>query len=186
MAGHGGNVIHELKTDHREIEALFARIRSAATGTERKELLDEVTVELVRHSVAEEAHLYPAVRDRVPAGEVLADKEVEDHARVERLLKAIESTAAEDPALPGLAATLIEEVTSHIQEEERELFLALQAACDDEELDRLGDRIRRAKATAPTRPHPGAPSSPAARRVLAPGVGLVDRVRDHLTGRPGA
>ncbi|WP_345703952.1 hypothetical protein [Kitasatospora paranensis] len=36
---------------------------------------------------------------------------------------------------------------------------------------------------APTRPHPDAPSSPTARRLLAPGIGLIDRVRDYRSGR---
>ncbi|MQA02628.1 MAG: hypothetical protein GEV07_07875 [Streptosporangiales bacterium] len=34
---------------------------------------------------------------------------------------------------------------------------------------------------APTRPHPSAPDSPPANKLLAPPTGLVDRVRDALT-----
>ncbi|MFY7066141.1 hypothetical protein ACOQFV_09790 [Nocardiopsis changdeensis] len=36
---------------------------------------------------------------------------------------------------------------------------------------------------APTRPHPGAPDTPPADRLLAPGAGLIDRMRDALSGR---
>lgn len=36
---------------------------------------------------------------------------------------------------------------------------------------------------APTRPHPSAPSTPMASKLLAPGAGLVDRARDFVTGR---
>ncbi|MEV6206204.1 hemerythrin domain-containing protein [Kitasatospora sp. NPDC051914] len=185
MAGHGGDVVKELETDHREVEELFAQILKA-TGGHRKALLDEVTIELVRHSVAEEAHLYPAVRKHVPGGDAMADREVEDHARVERLLKEIEDRDADDAALAGLATTLVEEVTSHIRDEEQNLFPALRAACSKADLDQLGDSVRLSKSTAPTRPHPGAPSSPAARKLLAPGVGLIDRVRDYVTDRGAA
>ncbi|MFD9124043.1 hemerythrin domain-containing protein [Kitasatospora sp. NPDC059571] len=185
MAGHGGDVIKELETDHREVEELFAQIMQA-TGEHRKSLLDEVTIELVRHSVAEEAYLYPAVREHVSGGDAMADREVEDHAKVERLLKEIEGTDAGDPRLEALAATLVEEVTSHVRDEEHNLFPALRAACSRAELEELGDSVRRAKATAPTRPHPGAPSSPAARKLLAPGLGLIDRVRDYVADRGAA
>jgi hypothetical protein len=47
----------------------------------------------------------------------------------------------------------------------------------------LGEKIRRAKAMAPTRPHPAAPDTPPANKLLAPGAGLVDRARDFVTGR---
>ncbi|MCU7826820.1 hemerythrin domain-containing protein [Kitasatospora sp. DSM 101779] len=185
MAGHGGDVIKELETDHREVEELFAQIVKS-TGEHRKSLLDEVTIELVRHSVAEEAYLYPAVRAHVSGGDAMADREVEDHAQVERLLKEIEGKDADDPALAHLAATLVDDVTSHIRDEEQNLFPALRAACSQADLENLGNQVRRSKTTAPTRPHPNAPSSPAARKLLAPGVGLIDRVRDYVSDRGAA
>jgi hypothetical protein len=43
--------------------------------------------------------------------------------------------------------------------------------------------VRRAKKMAPTRPHPSAPDTPPANKLLAPGTGLVDRLRDALSGR---
>ena len=39
------------------------------------------------------------------------------------------------------------------------------------------------KAIAPTRPHPSAPDTPPLNKILAPGAGLVDRIRDKITGR---
>ena len=50
-------------------------------------------------------------------------------------------------------------------------------------LNGLGDKVRRAKKLASTRPHPAAPTKPPANRILAPGLGLVDRMRDALSGR---
>lgn len=56
--GHGGNVIDELMTDHREVEELFGKIEALPAGyKDRKVYADQVTMELVRHSVAEEAYL---------------------------------------------------------------------------------------------------------------------------------
>ncbi|MDG4857000.1 hemerythrin domain-containing protein [Streptomyces sp. T-3] len=182
--GHQGNVIAELTTDHREVEDMFAQLDKTPSGSaDRKSVVDDLTIELVRHSVAEEVHLYPAVREHVPGGETLADREIEDHARVEKLLKRLEGRDAGAADFDQLVATLRTEVTAHIHDEEENLFPRLIQACDARFLDDLGDRIRSAKKTAPTRPHPSAPSTPPANKILAPGMGLVDRVRDYVTGR---
>ncbi|MBT2543441.1 hemerythrin domain-containing protein [Streptomyces sp. ISL-44] len=182
--GHGGNVIDELMADHREVEGMFARVQAmASTGQELRDLIDEITIELVRHSVAEEQYLYPAVREHVEGGGPMADKEIEDHGRVEKMLKRLEKTSTDDAQMSPLLQQLMEEVAAHVQDEESNLFPMLKRACTPQQLDDLGDKIRRAKALAPTRPHPAAPSSPTASKLLAPGAGLVDRARDFVTGR---
>ncbi|MFF0109522.1 hemerythrin domain-containing protein [Streptomyces hirsutus] len=182
--GHGGDVIAELTTDHREVDELFAQIENQPVGDpRRRELADELTIELVRHSVAEEMHLYPAVREHVEGGNEIADKELTDHAEVEQHLKDLEGLDAQDPQFNHLVAKLKLEVSEHVRDEEDRLFPLLAAACTPEVLDDLGDRIRTAKKIAPTRPHPSAPDTPPGNKLLGPGAGLVDRARDLLTGR---
>ncbi|MER6328579.1 hemerythrin domain-containing protein [Streptomyces sp. NPDC001034] len=182
--GHGGNVVQELTTDHREVEQLFGRIEALPPGSpQRRELADEVTIELVRHSVAEEAYLYPAVREHLDGGDALADKEIEDHAQAEQIMKDLEGLPPDDPRFDTLMARLTSEIRSHLADEERDLFPKLEAACAADALTDLGDKVRRAKKTAPTRPHPSAPDAPWANKLLAPGTGLVDRMRDALSGR---
>ncbi|MEU6374921.1 hemerythrin domain-containing protein [Streptomyces sp. NPDC046909] len=182
--GHGGNVIDELVTDHREVEEFFGRIEALPAGDkDRKVHADEAAIELVRHSVAEEAYLYPAVREHLVNGNTVADREIEDHARAEQLMKDLESCEAGDPEFDRIVGELMDEVRSHIADEEQNLFPQLRAACPPETLDELGEKVRRAKKVAPTRPHPSTPSEPPANKLLAPGVGLIDRVRDALTGR---
>ncbi|WP_086771938.1 hemerythrin domain-containing protein [Streptomyces bobili] len=182
--GHGGNVIDELVTDHREVEELFGKIEALPAGhKDRKMYADQVTMELVRHSVAEEAYLYPAVREHVAGGDALADKELEDHAKAEQIMKDLESCEADDPQFDRLVGMLMTEIREHVADEEGNLFLRLRSACPPDALDDLGDKVRMAKKTAPTRPHPSAPDKPPANKMLAPGVGMVDRMRDALSGR---
>jgi hemerythrin superfamily protein len=181
--GHGGNVIEELMVDHREVEEMFERFKALPPGTlQRGEIAHEFTVELVRHSVAEEMYLYPAVRKHVDGGDTIADREIADHAEVEKLLKRLEGLDAADSEFDAVAARLMTQVTSHVADEEQNLFPALAAACTPADLDELGDKIRSAKAKAPTRPHPSAPDTPPLNKLLAPGAGLVDRARDLLAG----
>ncbi|MGW1729195.1 hemerythrin domain-containing protein [Streptomyces sp. NPDC002306] len=182
--GHGGNVIEELMADHREVDEMFGQIQAMTGGTrELRDLVDEVTIEIVRHSVAEEQYLYPAVREHIEDGDRIADKEIADHGRVEKILKQLEKTDADD--LPGnpLLPQLMDEVIAHVQDEEDNLFPMLRQACSSDMLDDLGDKVRRAKSMAPTRPHPSAPDTAPANKLLAPGIGLVDRARDFVTGR---
>ncbi|GAQ64336.1 hemerythrin domain-containing protein [Streptomyces scabiei] len=182
--GHGGDVIAELTTDHGEVEEMFGEIEALPSGDPRlKVCVDKVTIELVRHSVAEEAYLYPAVREHVPDGDAIADRELEDHAEAERTLKALERCEADDPDFHLLVTQLMTEIRAHIRDEEENLFPRLRASCSAEALNSLGDKIRTAKKTAPTRPHPAAPDTPPANKLLAPGMGLVDRMRDALSGR---
>ncbi|MGI5405056.1 hemerythrin domain-containing protein [Streptomyces sp. CA-135486] len=182
--GHGGDVINELTTDHREVDDLFQQIEQAMPGSaERKQLADQLTIELVRHSVAEEEYLYPAVRKHLQEGDALADKEIADHARVEELLKDLEGLNADDPEFNHVIVKLRTEVQAHVRDEEHNLFVQLRDACTPGDLERLGDKIRTAKKLAPTRPHPSAPSTPPGNKLLAPGAGLVDRARDFVTGR---
>jgi hypothetical protein len=62
-------VTEELTEDHREVEALFEQIQATAmNGGRRRELVYRMTIELVRHSVAEEEYLYSAVRRHVEGG----------------------------------------------------------------------------------------------------------------------
>ncbi|MBO8197223.1 hemerythrin domain-containing protein [Streptomyces smyrnaeus] len=182
--GHGGTVIEELTTDHREVEELFAKIEALPPGDEkRKKYAEQATIELVRHSIAEEEYLYPAVRAHVPDGDELADKELEDHKGAERLMKDLEGLNAGDPAFDQILTSLIQEIRTHVSDEEGNLFPRLKEVLPRLELTELGDKVRQAKKTAPTRPHPAGPHEPPALKAMAPGVGLVDRARDMLTGR---
>ncbi|KUN24909.1 hemerythrin [Streptomyces antibioticus] len=182
--GHGGNVIDELVADHREVEEFFGQIEALPPGDKgRKVHADQATIELVRHSVAEEEYLYPAVREHLANGNTLADREIEDHAKAEQLMKDLESREADDPEFDRIVGELMAEVRAHIADEEENLLPQLRAVCPPERLDELGDKIRKAKKLAPTRPHPSTPSEPPANKLLAPGLGLVDRMRDALTGR---
>ncbi|MDX3540993.1 hemerythrin domain-containing protein [Streptomyces sp. MB09-01] len=142
--GHGGNVLEELMADHREVEEIFARIQAmTGQGQELRDLIDEVTIELVRHSVAEEQYLYPAVREYMEGGDRLADKEIQDHGRVEKILKQLEKMDTGDAQMSPVLQQLMDEVAAHVQDEEINLFPMLRRTCSAEKLDELGDKVRR-------------------------------------------
>jgi hemerythrin superfamily protein len=182
--GEKRDMIDVLIHDHHEVEDMFTALETGATAPQqRRELTDKVIIELVRHSVAEEMYLYPTTREVLPGGDALADRELQEHAAAEQVMKELDGMDPADPAFEGLLAQLITDIRGHVAEEESDLFPRLRTACREEDLVELGEKIDRVKKVAPTRPHPDAPDTPPANKLGAPVLGLVDRVRDALSGR---
>jgi hemerythrin superfamily protein len=178
------DLIDVLVHDHNEVEAMFVELESGTADPARvRELTDQVIIELVRHSVAEEEYLYPAARKALPGGDALADREIEEHAAAEETMKQLDGLDPGHPAFDGLLAQLITDIRGHVADEETDLFPRLRAACHSDELDELGAKVTRAKKVAPTHPHPKAPDTPPMNKLGAPVLGLVDRVRDALGAR---
>jgi hemerythrin superfamily protein len=187
MAEQQRDVIEILEHDHREVEQMFAELeslRGASTdeqNTRRKDLADQVTIELVRHSVAEEVLVYPQVEEKVSAEE--AEHAREEHAEAEETLARLEKLDADDPGFDDELATLMEEIRHHIRDEEGQMFAHMRQVIDPEELRKLGSRVEAFKKVAPTRPHPHVPNEPLPRLAAGPAASLFDRMRDLATGR---
>src|SRR5436190_1532701 len=130
MADQQRDVIEILEHDHREVEQMFSELeslRGAATEeaqSRRKELTDQVTIELVRHSVAEEVLVYPQVEDKVSAEE--AEHARKEHAEAEETLARLEKLDADDPAFDDELATLMAEIRHHIADEEGQMFAQMR------------------------------------------------------------
>lgn len=177
------DLIDELVADHREVEDAFTRLEEGMTAQEGGALVERTIIELVRHSVVEEQLLYPLAARVLPDGKQIADHEKKDHAEVERMMKELEKL---EPGSQGFTTEVrmwMRSVRSHIEEEETDLMPRLREAVDADELRALGEQARLLKKIAPTRPHPAQPNSPLAHATVGPLVGLVDRVRDAVSGR---
>ncbi len=184
MATENRDLVTVITEDHREVENIFVELEARQGSPQhRRELVDHVIAELVRHSVAEEQYMYPAAREALPDGDSVADHELEEHAEAEKVMKDLDGLDADDPRFDELLAKLMSEIRHHIQDEEADLLPRLQASCSQEQLRELGEKVVQAKKMAPTRPHPSAPDKPPANKLLSPGAAPVDRMRDALTGR---
>jgi hypothetical protein len=187
MAEQQRDVIEILEHDHREVEEMFGELeslRGAASDEQRarrKELTEQVTIELVRHSVAEEILVYPKVEDKVSAEE--AEHAREEHAEAEETLQRLEKLDSDDPSFDDELQTLMEEIRHHIEEEEGEMFAHMRQVIDAEELRTLGARVEAFKKVAPTRPHPNVPNEALPRAAAGPAASLFDRMRDLASGR---
>ncbi|TNH30048.1 hemerythrin domain-containing protein [Micromonospora orduensis] len=179
------DVVDILVADHREVESLFVELESRqGTPDYRRQIADVVIAELVRHAVAEEAYVYPTARKVLPDGDQIAEHEIAEHSDAERTMKDLESVDPSDSRFDELLAHLTGTIRHHVRDEENDLFPRLRAAAAREELVELAAKVTAFKKVAPTRPHPGAPDHPPANKLLAPGTGMIDRMRDALSGRP--
>jgi hemerythrin superfamily protein len=181
------DVIEILTHDHREVEQMFTELESlqGAPGDDarkrRKDLVDQVTIELVRHSVAEEAEVYPRVKEKVSEAE--AEHAKQEHAEAEETMKRLERLQPDDPSFDAELATLMREIREHVAEEEGVMFPHLRQVFTQEELVEIGAKVESVKKVAPTRPHPSAPDEPPGDKLLGPVTGLLDRMRDAVSRR---
>lgn len=177
------DVTSVLVADHRAVDQVFGELESGNSPEERRALADHVIAELVRHSVAEEHYVYPAVRRSLPNGEQLADRELSEHAEAENTMKDLDGLDPTDPRFDQLLGQLISAIREHVEHEESELFPKLREHIGQADLQALAEQVLKAKESAPTRPHPMSPDKPPMNKMLEPGAGLVDRMRDALSGR---
>jgi hypothetical protein len=181
------DVIEILEHDHREVEEMFdelEKLRGASSDEDkerRKELTEQVTIELVRHSVAEEILVYPQVEDEVGEDEV--EHAREEHAEAEETLQRLEKLDADDPRFDDELEELMGEIRHHIEDEEGEMFAHMREAIDPDELKKLGARVEAFKKVAPTRPHPNVPNEALPRAAAGPAASRFDRKRDLASGR---
>lgn len=181
------DLITFLTAQHREVDQMFTQLEhmTGATDEQAQRLAEQVVILLVKHSVAEEIYLYPAAREHVPGGDEIVDHELAEHQQAEQTMHRLEKLTPEDPDFWPTVHQLISEVRHHLEEEEGDLFPKLAAACSVEQLRELGHKVEQAEKVAPTRPHPSKPAEGAPLAAMTPVVGLVDRMRDALSGRGG-
>lgn len=181
------DVIEILSHDHREVEQMFAELeslRDAAdeeSSSRRKDVAEQVVIELVRHAVAEEAAVYPQVKEKLSEAE--AEHAKHEHAEAEASMKRLEKLSPQDPAFEAELQTLMAEIREHVAEEENEMFPRMRSVFSQQELMKMGQQVEAVKKIAPTRPHPSAPDQPPGNLMIGPVAGLFDRLRDAVTHR---
>ena len=185
MSDHSNDhdVIDVLTTDHREATELIEQILATTDPEQRRDLADSLIAELVRHSVAEEMYVYPTMREHMPNGDEAVEHDTSEHKELEALMKQLESSDAAGPEFVETVQEIAAALRDHVDDEENEHFPELRRHVPEQLLVDLKEKVETAKEVAPTRPHPMAPNAELFHKLVGPGVGLVDRLRDTLTGR---
>ena len=126
-----------LEKQHRKVESLFKQLEGGKS--EPALLVAELANELAAHMAIEQELFYPAVRQ---IKEDLILESFEEHAIAELALKRLLSTSPEDVSFKARVTALKELIQHHVEEEEEELFPAVEKAIGDERLTELGRSMK--------------------------------------------
>jgi len=178
-------VLDLLTEGHDQLHLLCAELSTPhgpMDSRRRRARIDLLVATAVRHLSAEEQYLYPTVAAVLPDGRRLVEQEIAADLAIRRALARLHragQAAGEGLAIRALTVRL----GRHAHQAAHLIFPRLHLACTDEELVRLGNRVSIALESAPTRPHLAAPTRPPWNKIIDPALGVVDKVRDVLTGR---
>ena len=173
-----------LKQDHKTVNALFRKYEKLGDQAykTKREVVDEIIKELSVHAAIEEQVFYPAVKGISEDLKEHVLESLEEHHIVKWVLDELVNLDPEDERFDAKVTVLIENVRHHVEEEETEFFPEVRESLGRKVLGEIGEALEKAKATAPTRPHPKAPDEPPGIAPAGLVAGIIDRARDAGKG----
>jgi hemerythrin-like domain-containing protein len=177
-----------LRQDHKSVLGMLEVLYEAPSGSGAEVSgLETMVTNLViaesQHEAIEEQFFWPAVRDALDDGDALADKAIEQEQEGKKLLQQLEDGKPGEAAYQEALQQFVQAAREHIAYEQDVVWPQFEAAVGREQLEKLGEKLERAKKIAPTRPHPDTPPNPLVLKTVGKGAAIVDHVRDAFTGR---
>ncbi len=160
-----------LRSDHAAITRDVAVLRTDATGAGDR--FTQLSADIVRHFVAEEQYLLPAVRKHLDGGEQLSDDEFAEHERIEKILRRLDDD--DDQPVEVTIGELERALAEHAGRQESSLIPQLVAVLDADTLAELGEGALGAEQLAPTHPRAFVPKSATLSKLTSWIEGLVDK-----------
>ncbi|HET6964418.1 MAG TPA: hemerythrin domain-containing protein [Acidimicrobiales bacterium] len=177
----GGDIVSLITADHESLRLSFEALAGAAGpdtgGADRARAFAELAEMLVRHEVAEEAVVYPALR-KLAGGDRIADARIAEQAEAEQRLSELERFRPDASEFATTLSQLHSSVVEHAELEQRHVLPLLSEQIPEDRRSEMGQRYTKARASAPTHPHPSAPDTPPGNLVAGPVAALFDRIRD--------
>lgn len=137
----------------------------------------------MRHDVAEEMYVYPAIEKYIPNGTEEVEHDKQEHDEIVQVMKQLEDCNAVAPVFMAQLEKLKGLLSHHADDEESQQFPKMRTHMSGDQLIELGEKVEQAKTLASTHPHPSAPHSELFHKSVGASVGMVDRLSDKLTGR---
>ncbi|MGJ7574903.1 hemerythrin domain-containing protein [Variovorax sp. RB2P76] len=122
-----------LDADHRKVKAMFkeyetlTKSRAASASQKKRDLANQICLELTVHAQIEEEIFYPALREAIKDTDLLDEAEVE-HASAKDLIAQIEQSGEVDDKFDAKVTVLGEYIDHHVKEERAEIFVKARAA----------------------------------------------------------
>jgi hemerythrin superfamily protein len=148
------DAIVALKADHKEIRRLFREFQAAGerAAKKKRKIVDDILRVLTVHTYIENEVMYPEVRALLPDLEDDVLESYEEHHVADVLCMELAVLPAGAERFDAKTTVLIETVTHHIEEEERDWFPKVRAGLSRKQLQEIGARLEEARQKAPTTP----------------------------------
>jgi len=139
------DAVEMLKQDHEKVKTLFSEYEDAQESAprRRKEIVDQISMELEVHAQLEEKIFYQAFRqvaEKEP--KKLVRESFEEHKIVKTLVAELAQMQPKEEQFDAKVTVLKESLEHHVKEEEGELFPAAKKLLGDERLQELGAEMR--------------------------------------------
>lgn len=175
-----------LRQDHKSVLGLFETLDGAPSGSGAQAsgletMVNNLIIAESQHEAIEEQFFWPAVREAV--GDALADRAIEQEQAGKKLLQRLEDGKPGEPDYHAALQEFVEAGREHIAYEQEVVWPQVEAAISRADLEKIGEKLEKAKKLAPTRPHPDTPPNPAVLKTVGMGAAVMDHVRDAVTGR---
>jgi CobQ-like glutamine amidotransferase family enzyme len=141
------SAIDLLEADHRQVEDFFEKYEEIENTSEKEQLAVKICTALQAHTQIEEEIFYPAAREAIENPELI-DQAIVEHASAKQLIGEVENMKPGDELYDAKLKVLQEQVLHHVEEEEGELFLQVEAS--ELDLKALGKKMAERKAALPS------------------------------------
>jgi hemerythrin-like domain-containing protein len=177
-----------LRQDHKSVLGMLEVLDEAPTGSGAEisglaTMVTNLVIAESQHEAIEEQFFWPAVRDALEDGDALADVAIEQEQDGKRLLQRLADGKPGEADYHEALQHFVKAGREHIAYEQDVVFPRFKAAVSQERLEKLGEKLERAKRIAPTLPHPDTPPNPLVLKTMGKVTAIADHVRDAFTGR---
>jgi len=131
--------------DHRKVQKMFKqfeKLRDQDDEQSKRDLVEQACAELKVHTTIEEEIFYPAAREALEEGDLVAEAFVE-HASAKDLIAKLEGMEAGGEEYDATFTVLGEYVNHHIEEEQDQMFPKMKKG--DVDWDELAQQMQQRK-----------------------------------------
>ena len=119
--GASNPVFDMLQQDHSKVKKLFEEFEAAKDTRVKKRIIQTTLLELDVHAKLEEALIYPAIRRKIDADEIM-DEALEEHHVAHTLLNELKRGRGMNGRYEAKFKVLGESIKHHVKEEESTMF----------------------------------------------------------------
>lgn len=128
-----------LKQDHRRVSQIINQM-TKSSGTDREDLLDELTDELDEHMDIEETYLYPKLESIAETKNIIRDS-YEEHKMVKNQLEKLQEISVDEDEWDNTLQAMKENIDRHVKQEETNTFPLAQKLLNKQQLQETNQEI---------------------------------------------